>query len=76
MDNLLQDQEQKHRLRRCKRDDLVSYYRSNYFPNNSAIVIAGDLTLREATAKLEKAFGSWKQGKFESKSIPEPAQMQ
>ena len=59
-------------IKEIKRDDLVNYYRSNYFPNNSAIVIAGDLTLDEAVAKLEKTFGSWKQGNIKNQSIPEP----
>jgi zinc protease len=59
-------------IKGIKRDDLVSYYRSNYFPNNSAFVIAGDLTMEEAKAKLEKAFASWKPGNVEAKSIPEP----
>lgn len=59
-------------IKTIQRDDLLNYYRSNFFPNNSAVVIAGDLTLQEATAKLEKAFGAWKQGKFENKTIPEP----
>ncbi|MCI0441977.1 insulinase family protein [bacterium] len=59
-------------IKAMQRDDLLNYYRSNYFPNNSAIVIAGDLTLQETTAKLEKAFSAWKQGKFESKTIAEP----
>jgi zinc protease len=62
-------------IKAIQRDDLVSYYRNNYFPNNSAIVIAGDLTIEEAKAKVEKAFGSWKQGNVESKSIPEPPQI-
>ena len=59
-------------IKTIQRDDLLNYYRSNFFPNNSAVVIAGDVTLQEATAKLENAFGAWKQGKFENKTIPEP----
>jgi zinc protease len=35
-------------------------------------VIAGDLTMQEATAKLEKSFGPWKQGQLQSKTIAEP----
>ncbi|HSE42645.1 MAG TPA: pitrilysin family protein, partial [Acidobacteriota bacterium] len=59
-------------IKTIQREDLVNYYRSNYFPNNSAVVIAGDITMDEAKAKFEKAFGSWKQGNVESKTIPEP----
>jgi zinc protease len=59
-------------IKTMQRDDLLNYYRSNYFPNNSAVVIAGDLTMQEATAKLEKSFGPWKQGQLQSKTIAEP----
>jgi zinc protease len=62
-------------IKAIQRDDLVSYYRNNYFPNNSAMVIAGDLTMEEAKAKVEKAFGSWKQGNVENVSIPEAPQI-
>jgi zinc protease len=59
-------------IKSMQRNDLLNYYRSNYFPNNSAVVIAGDITMQEATAKLEKAFGAWKEGRIESKTIAEP----
>lgn len=59
-------------IKAIRRDDLVNYYGSNFFPNNSAVVIAGDLTLEEATTKLGKAFRAWKQGNLENKAIPEP----
>jgi zinc protease len=59
-------------IKAMQRDDLLNYYHGNFFPNNSAVVIAGDLTMQEATAKLEKSFGTWKQGKVESKTIAEP----
>jgi len=44
------------------RDDLVRQYAELYKPNNAAIVVAGDLTLDEAVAKVEKAFAKWERG--------------
>ncbi|MFH1892194.1 MAG: pitrilysin family protein [Candidatus Zixiibacteriota bacterium] len=44
------------------RADLVDYYKANYFPNNAAITIAGDITLAEARKKIERVFGKWEQG--------------
>ncbi|HSP32984.1 MAG TPA: pitrilysin family protein [Thermoanaerobaculia bacterium] len=43
-------------------DDVRNFYREHFVPNNSAIVIAGDVTAREAVAMAERAFGSWKRG--------------
>ena len=44
------------------RADLESFYKTHYLANNAVAVVVGDVTLAEAKAKLEKAFGSWKGG--------------
>ncbi len=54
------------------RSDLVNYYEANYSPDNAAIVIAGDITMRDAKAKIEKAFGSWKKRRVEMGEVAEP----
>ncbi len=58
-------------IRAIGRDDLVNYYKANYLPNNAAIGMVGDITLDEARAKLEKAFGNWKPGEHVQREIPE-----
>src|SRR5206468_4735039 len=59
-------------IQAIQRDHLLSYYRANYFPNNSAIMIAGDITMEEAKEKLEKAFGKWKRGELNHREVPAP----
>jgi zinc protease len=58
------------------RKDLVDYYQANYAPNNAAVVIAGDITLNEAKAKIEKALGSWKKKKVKEAAVAEPKALQ
>jgi len=55
------------------RNDLVNYYRAHYLPNNAAIVVVGDITLKDAKAKLEKSLKSWKQGVVKKNDITTPA---
>ena len=59
-------------VRAIQREDLVRYYQANYYPNNAAIAIAGDLTMEEAKAKLEKAFAAWKPGDVKLQTVPQP----
>ncbi len=57
------------------RDDLVSFYRERYVPQNVVFVVAGDVNPSDAFAKVEKALGDWKMGPLTSVAIPaEPEQ--
>lgn len=60
-------------IRAIKRQDLVSYYRTNYLPNNASLIVVGDITLAEAKRKAEKAFGKWKRGTVDLAQVPEAA---
>jgi zinc protease len=53
------------------RDDLVAWHRTWFLPNNSTMIVTGDLTLPEAVAQLERAFGSWKRGEAPQRTIPD-----
>jgi zinc protease len=44
------------------RDDMVAFWKQNFVPNNSALVVAGDISMNELRALAEKAFGSWQRG--------------
>jgi zinc protease len=46
--------------------DVRSFYDAHYLPNNSTLVIAGDVETEKMLDQLEAAFGDWQQG-------PEPA---
>lgn len=53
------------------RDDLVDYYNSNYFSNNTSVIVAGDITVEEAVTKLEKYLGKWKTGETVLSEVPD-----
>jgi zinc protease len=42
------------------REDMVKFWKDNYVPGSSALVIAGDLTQDQARSLAEKYFGDWK----------------
>ncbi|MCR5661883.1 MAG: insulinase family protein [bacterium] len=42
------------------RDDIVAYYHDNFYPDNTAIIVTGDIEPDNIMAMLEKEFGSWK----------------
>jgi len=41
------------------RDEMLSLWKRTYSPNNSALVVAGDLTSDQARSLAEKYFGGW-----------------
>lgn len=59
-------------IRAIQREDLLAYYKNNYFPNNATIVIAGDVSLEEARTKLENAFRAWQPGETRDTKVPDP----
>ncbi|HZY10635.1 MAG TPA: pitrilysin family protein [Bacteroidota bacterium] len=52
-------------LNAMTRTDLVNFYQDYYRPNNSTLIIVGDVRLGEIIPKLEKALANWK-----SKEVP------
>jgi zinc protease len=42
------------------REDMLKFWQTHYVPENSALVIAGDLSADRARTLAEKYFGSWK----------------
>lgn len=43
-------------------EDVQRFYRGHFIPNNSSVVVAGDIGAAEAVSIVERAFGSWKKG--------------
>ena len=41
-------------------DDLKTFYRSHFRPDNATLLVVGDLTPATALPMLERAFGNWK----------------
>src|SRR4051812_35262835 len=56
-----------------RRDDLLAWQKTWYAPNNSLLVVSGDVDEKKLKGDLEKAFGSWKQSNVPpSPSYKEP----
>ena len=55
------------------RDDLVAFHRTWFKPNHGTVVAVGDITMPELTAKLERAFASWKPGEIPAKKVNDVA---
>lgn len=53
------------------RDELVAWHRTWFHPNNSTMLITGDITLPQAVAELERAFSSWKPGEVAKRTVPD-----
>ncbi len=54
----------KESIPRITREAIVQFYRTYYHPNNSILVVVGDLTLEEAKAKLLPRLTNWPMGKI------------
>jgi zinc protease len=52
-------------------DDVRGFYQRWVRPNNATIVVTGDITMAELTARLEKQFAGWQKGETPKKVIPE-----
>ena len=58
-----------HDLETMSREDLYTYYRHHYRPNNATLVIVGDVETDDVLRRSEKAFGG-----IEAGSLPERVQ--
>ncbi len=58
-------------LESLTRQDLVSFYETNFKPNVAAVVITGDVTMAEAKKAIESKLGKWKQGDAPAPNLPQ-----
>ena len=54
------------------RDDLQTYHRQHFVPNNMVVAIVGDVTSQEAFAGVERVFGQWARGEVAPFKTIEP----
>lgn len=52
--------------------DLQTYYRANFKPNNSTLIIVGDINPAEIEQKINSLFGGWQRGDLSTLSYSEP----
>jgi zinc protease len=49
-------------VERITRDDVTAFFHRHYVPNNSSVVITGDIASTDALSLITKALGDWKRG--------------
>ena len=59
-------------LKTISREDLVKFWQEHYFPNDAAIIVAGNIKLATLKPLLEKAFGAWKPGQAAAAAAEKP----
>ena len=59
-------------LKAMSREDLLHFWEQNYLPNESALIVAGNIKLATLKPLLEKAFGAWKAGKSSAAVVAAP----
>ena len=52
-----------------KRTDLAEWHRAWFVPNNSTVVVTGDVTMKQLQPELERVFASWKRGDVPQKNL-------
>ena len=55
------------------RDALVEFHRAHYVPDRAFLAVAGDISLAEAKAKAEAAFGGWQKSGAAPQAQHDPA---
>jgi zinc protease len=55
------------------RDALVAFHKAHYVPDRALLAVAGDITLAQAKAKAEAAFGAWKKASATIEAQRDPA---
>ena len=59
-------------LESVTRDDVVNFHKTNFVPQRSVLVLAGDVKAADALALAERVFGAWARGeKAEFAPLPE-----
>ena len=59
-------------LAKITRDDLLSFHRRHFVPNNTILAIVGDVTAEEAFSGVTKAFGDWERRDVPTESAIAP----
>lgn len=53
-------------IKAITRDDMMSFWKANYIPNNAALVVTGDIPASDLRALMEAKLGSWKSGEIQA----------
>jgi zinc protease len=64
-----------HSIKSFSTDDLKNFYSTYYRPNNSYLIVVGDVNTQDIIAKLESAVGSWEKKDVPSVTVPNGKQV-
>jgi zinc protease len=59
-------------IKAVTQEDLLKFWQENYFSNDAALIVTGNIKLNDLKPLLEKEFGAWKPGKATSAAIGAP----
>lgn len=59
-------------LDKITRETLIEHYKTYYVPSGQWAGISGDITVKDAVAKLDKVLGGWKGGPMKRVTVPMP----
>jgi zinc protease len=54
------------------RDDMLSFWKQSFLPNNAALIVAGDITMAELKPLAETSFNGWAPGTAVRPSLGNP----
>lgn len=57
-------------VNRITRDDIINFYQQYYKPNNTIIVVTGDIEYKEAVSLIEASLKRWEKSKLKLPVIP------
>jgi zinc protease len=59
-------------IKAMTREDMMNFWKTNYVPNNAALVVSGDIPAGDLKALAESEFGAWKGGDLQVPQIGGP----
>ena len=59
-------------LKNLKRSNIVDFYSAYFVPNNSVLIVAGDVDSEDVFRSLEEKFGAWQKRDIPAVNLPEP----
>ena len=59
-------------IKAMTREDMMNFWKTNYVPNNAALVVSGNIPVDDLKALAESKFGTWKSGEFQAPQIGAP----
>ena len=65
-----------HTLEKITREDLQSFHRRYFVPNNAILSVVGDLQTDDMLRRLDTVFGQWKPGPLAEETIDPPQRQQ